>query len=143
MDTGGNGLAESVQMQVHYAGIGFGHDDCSAYRPSWAGGSEEIGPVLALIARRTRPGSAFRPNARQGGRSLLHPGTRFRGTCHGPLSPLASFRNGECQRLVLAMNCRKQFLDRHVLTFDELNEHHVHVVKQQLAYTAGINLAAR
>ena len=66
MDTGGNGLAESVQMQVHYAGIGFGHDDCSACRPAWAGGNEEIGPVVALIARRTRRGSAFRPNARQG-----------------------------------------------------------------------------
>lgn len=66
MGTRGNGLADSVQMQVHHAGIGFGHDNCSACRSAWAGGAEEIGRVVALIARRARPGSAFRPNARQG-----------------------------------------------------------------------------
>ena len=66
MGTKGDGLADGVQMQIHHSGIGFGHDDCSICRPAWASGTEEIGPVVALVARRARPCSASGPNARQG-----------------------------------------------------------------------------
>jgi hypothetical protein len=61
-----NGLADGFEMQVHHGGIGFRHNDGCACRPAGTGGAEEIGPVVALVARRPRPGSAFGPYARQG-----------------------------------------------------------------------------
>ena len=61
-----NGLADGIEMQVHHGGIGFGHDDGSAQPPARTGGSEQRGPIVALVARRQRPGSAPGPNPRQG-----------------------------------------------------------------------------
>lgn len=61
-----NGLADGFEMQVHHGGIGFGHDDGRTCRPAGTSGAEEIGPVVALVAWGTRPGSTFSPNACQG-----------------------------------------------------------------------------
>ena len=66
MSGGIDRLADGFEMQVHHAGIGFGHDDGGGNGPAGTSGAEQIGPVVALIARRTRAGSAPGPDARQG-----------------------------------------------------------------------------
>ncbi len=59
-------LADGIEMQVHHGGIGFGHDDGGAPSPAGTSGAEQIGPIVALVARRPGPGSALGPDTRQG-----------------------------------------------------------------------------
>ena len=48
-----NGLADGFKMQVHRSGIGLRHDDGSGNGSIWTGSAEQIGPIVALVARRT------------------------------------------------------------------------------------------
>jgi hypothetical protein len=65
MGTGCDALADLGQVQAHQFGVdGWQHEGCSN-GPCRADGAEDIGPVMALIARRRRPGAAACPDPRQ------------------------------------------------------------------------------
>ena len=57
--------ADLNQMQVHRLGIGLGQDKGGAGAARRTDRAEDVGPVIALIARRRRPGALFRPDVGQ------------------------------------------------------------------------------
>ena len=61
--------ADLSQVQGHDLGIGGRHDERGGGAALRASGAEDVGPVVASVARRTRPGSALGPDAGQ--RALL------------------------------------------------------------------------
>lgn len=64
-----NLAADGGQMQRHGLGIGGRQDQAGGEAALGAGGTEQIGPVVALIARRTWPASPLGPDPGQ--RALL------------------------------------------------------------------------
>jgi hypothetical protein len=69
MRTGTNLQADLLQMQLHRPGIGLGQHQCGAMIALGAHGTEDIGPLVALIPWHARTGTAFCPNVGQ--RALL------------------------------------------------------------------------
>lgn len=66
----GSDLAADLgQVQGHDLGIGGRHDERGSGAARGAGRAEDVGPVVASVARRARPGSALGPDAGQ--RALL------------------------------------------------------------------------
>jgi len=61
--------ADGGEMQRHGLGIGRRQDQANGNAALGAGGAEQIGPVVALIAWRARPASSLGPDAGQ--RALL------------------------------------------------------------------------
>ena len=57
--------ADLNQMQVHRLGIGLRQDEGCAGAARRTDRAEDVGPVIALIARRRRPGALFRPDVGQ------------------------------------------------------------------------------
>jgi hypothetical protein len=57
--------ADLNQMQVHRLGIGLRQDKGCAGAARRTDRAEDVGPVIALIARRRRPGALFRPDVGQ------------------------------------------------------------------------------
>jgi len=60
---GRDDAADLGEVQVHRLGVGLGQDERSADIPRGTDRAEQIGPVVALIARRARPAAALGPNA--------------------------------------------------------------------------------
>ena len=50
-----NGFADGLKMQAHHCRIGLRCDDGSGDSATWAGSTEQVGPVVALITRRAGP----------------------------------------------------------------------------------------
>jgi hypothetical protein len=66
--------ADLDQMQIHRLGVGLGQDECRTDAPCRTDGTEDVGPVVALVARRRRPGALFAPDV---GQAALLANARF------------------------------------------------------------------
>lgn len=64
MGAGIDGGADLGEMQGHGMGVGIGHDQPSALALLRADGTEDVGPLGALVVRGRGPGAAPRPSAR-------------------------------------------------------------------------------
>jgi hypothetical protein len=58
----GDVAADLGEMQVHGFAVGHRHDESGADVARGTNRSEQVGPIVALVARRPRPTSAFGPN---------------------------------------------------------------------------------
>jgi len=73
MGTGGNMPADLLQMQAHGLGIDIRQHQPGADGPLRADRTEQVGPSVAAVARRSGPGATTRPDPRQGA-LLAHSG---------------------------------------------------------------------
>lgn len=69
MGARGDLAADLVQMQRHDLGVGGWNDDGCGSAALWTDGTEDVGPLIALIAWRARAGASFGPDTGQ--RALL------------------------------------------------------------------------
>jgi len=65
MGLGIDAAADLGEVEAHQLGADGGQHEGSAGRARRAHGTENVGPVMALIARCRRPGAAARPDPRQ------------------------------------------------------------------------------
>ena len=73
MGTGGNMPADLLQMQAHGLGIDIRQHQPGADGPLRADCTEQVGPSIATVARRSGPGAPARPDPGQGA-LLAHSG---------------------------------------------------------------------
>jgi hypothetical protein len=69
MGAGRDAAGDLGEMVVHRAGVGEGHDEARGDAALRADGAEDVGPLVAGVARRPRPRAALRPDPGQ--RALL------------------------------------------------------------------------
>jgi hypothetical protein len=63
-------LADLVEMQLHGLGVGDWQRQSRADTALWTYGSEQIGVLIALVGRQSRPGSRLGPDADPGSDGL-------------------------------------------------------------------------
>jgi hypothetical protein len=69
MGAGCHGGADLGQVQCHHPGVGAGQHQAGSEPAGRADGTEQVCPLVALVARCRRPGATLGPNA--GERALL------------------------------------------------------------------------